>query len=152
MIRRINFRVRGFLGCEVFGVISSSEDGGPKLAATRRVRIIAGHFPRTKTQNRNVSRRRAGHRVAPWTAPTIHFAMSGKTPRSTNEPMSAGERIPWSDSMRASWVPALTLDDGPREHSDLAHEREREGPHRSEPITRLMTKNGNAGTSRRVNR
>ncbi|MCY1546793.1 hypothetical protein D9M68_828080 [compost metagenome] len=40
--------------------------------------------------------------------PTIHFAINGNTPSSTNEPSSAGLRMPWSESICASCVPAFT--------------------------------------------
>ncbi len=42
------------------------------------------------------------------TAATIFFAISGKTPSRTKEPIRPGERMPARESMPASCVPAFT--------------------------------------------
>ena len=76
----------------------------------------------------------------------------GNTPSSTNEPMSAGDAIDRSESIRASCVPAFTNTTVPANMPSMLTQKYVRVLMRVSPINKFRTKNGTTGINRSVNR
>ena len=112
-------------------------DPAPTTTRSQSKRRGLGHLPSARRSLITSSPRRA---------------TQGKSPRSTKEPMSAGDRMPSSDSMRASWVPAFTNTAVPASIPTWLTQAKVKARMGVSAIARLTTKKGKIGTRRRVKR